>query len=213
MFTLGRYPTKYVYPTLFFLLLLLFFLARHAAAEERGQNTGTGRVETIQERNDIARRHSEREFIHALDSFNERAASEYAWDDMRRGEALDRRADLVQMVPYGGGRYSTPYGRDVNRYMSNYVRGGIDRYGNRYSDLRYGEERRRLDTMRGDEYRSYRESRDDIERRMSGYSRNDPEYNRLQEQLFHLDRRHAERERDFENRFKSMDVEHSITRW
>lgn len=135
---------------------------------------------------------------------------------MRREDIIDRkadRADLVNMNLHGGGFYVSPYGRDINRYMSNYVRGGIDRFGPRYTDIRYTEDRGRLDGLRRDEYRSYRESRDEVERRMSGYSRNDPEYNRLQERLFRLDTRYAERERDFENRFKNLDVKYSINRW
>lgn len=60
MFTLGRYQTKYVYPSLFFLILLFLLLMRHSAAQDNQDGRGTGRVETIQERNEIARRHSER---------------------------------------------------------------------------------------------------------------------------------------------------------
>lgn len=81
------------------------------------------------------------------------------------------------------------------------------------SDLRYTEERLRLDERRMSGLRDYQEKRSDLERQLSNATNGSNEYYRLQILLDRLDKEHGDNEQRFERDFRNMDARYSGTNW
>lgn len=82
------------------------------------------------------------------------------------------------------------------------------------ADVRYNEERIKLNEQRMRSQREYREKRTELENKLSGLQRGSSEYDRLQNQIGDLDRSHVEREQKFENEYRNMDAKFSsASRW
>ncbi|MCD8139062.1 MAG: hypothetical protein LUE17_04665 [Planctomycetaceae bacterium] len=70
-----------------------------------------------------------------------------------------------------------------------------------------------MNQRRLQETSAYRNQRREMENRLSTSSRTSPEYTRLERELNDLDRRHAERERNYERDFRNMDADYSVSQW
>ncbi len=206
MFTHGLYDRKWVYPSLLFLFLLFLIWALGLAKARGAEHARPG----IPFRNaardgDNARQrsgHGEDDFISAAERFNGRLHDASSGYDRFAGRG-DNRNDLYS----GFGVGDTVAGYFNDRSDDALLSRDSD------NDHRYQQERRRMDERRLRETSAYQDQRRQLENRLSNQSRTHPDYTRLERELNDLDRRHAERERNYERDFRNMDADYSVSRW
>lgn len=219
MFTRGYNQRKFVYPTLFFLLLLLLMLryAASAAASEPATTADALSRETVTV--SLPARHREQDFLDAIDQFNAAAGEDaIAMPGRTRTNPETRAATLMgaedDWKNTAGGYFPGSSflfdRRDAERHFNaTGMRDGPERR-NAVSDFAYRREHRRLGIERSEATDRYREERKAVERKMLGRNRQSEEYGQLERELHNLDRTHAERERDFQKRFTTIDAMYSL---
>ncbi|MCD8350944.1 MAG: hypothetical protein LUC93_10085 [Planctomycetaceae bacterium] len=207
MFTHGLYDRKWVYPSLLFLFLLFLFWALGLSRARGAEQTRPGIPfpNSARENADPSRHrsgHGEDDFIAAAERFNGRLHDASNGYDRFAGRD-DNRRDLFSGFGVGDSvaGYYHERSDDARRTP------GVD------NDHRYQQARRQMDDRRLRETGAYRDQRRQLENRLSTSSRTSPDYTRLERELNDLDRRHAERERNYERDFRNMDADYSVARW
>lgn len=207
MFTLPQ--RKWVYPSLLFLFLLfLFYLFLNRGVALAGEESREPPAAREADPNLFRDgRHSERDFIDSSDSFNRREArfigtvgdsmNDYDRNLDERLAVQEQRLRRLQ-DNWRYSQYNRPEARDYYRNTQ---------------DSRYLHDRRRLDERRISDFNRYRADRRVVAERMTGHDRFSPEYTRLRSELERLDRNHVNRERTYEQRYRTMDADYSISRW
>lgn len=126
-----------------------------------------------------------------IDGYNTRPYNAYEND-----EALIRR-DVANIMPegYTGGPSASEL-RSEQR-----------------ADVRYAEERVKLNEERMKSQRDYRQKREGLQKRLSGLASDSAEYKRIERELSDLDRGHVEAEKKLESAYRNMDAKFSGNNW
>ena len=210
MYTHGFLQRKYVYPSLLLLFLLMLFwkfaLAHAAEGAPLMPRAEAGRADA--ELRSFG--HAERDLVDAADRFNAMMS-----DASGQNRFAGRTDSFEERLRRQEAAYDTL--RDRSRdSVAGYYDNRAEEERERLSDVndgRYQTARRQLNERRNTDSDIYRDHRRQLEGRLSTASRTSPEYDRLERELNDLDRRHAERERNYERDFRNMDADYSIARW
>lgn len=210
MYTHGFLQRKFVYPSLLLLFLLMLFwkfaLAHAAEGAPLTPQADAGRAEA--ELRSFG--HAERDLVGAADRFNAMMS-----DVPGQNRFAGRTDSFEERLRRQEAAYDTLRDRS-NDSVAGYYDDRIEEERERLSDVndgRYQTARRQLNERRNTDADIYRDHRRQLEGRLSNASRTSPEYDRLERELNDLDRRHAERERNYERDFRNMDADYSIARW
>lgn len=210
MYTHGFLQRKYVYPSLLLLFLLMLFwkfaLAHAAEGAPLTPRPDAGRAAS----EILSFGHTERDLVDAADRFNGMMAEGAGQNRFTgRTDSFDERLRRQEAAYDAFRDHSSD---SVAGYYNDRAEEDRERL-NDVNDGRYQTARRQLNERRNTDADTYRDNRRQLEGRLSSASRTTPEYDRLERELNDLDRRHAERERNYERDFRNMDADYSIARW